>query len=135
MRKTATILAAALAAALSLALLSSCASAPKEIPEDLTSRELIQRAQEASDGDNFAAAIAYYEAARERYGYDPAVLATAEYEVSFIYYKQGKYAEAEAGFLSLLARYDGPEGESLPNTFKILAEKLLPKVREAMGKK
>lgn len=134
MRKTATILAAALAAALSLAL-SSCASAPKEIPEDLSASELIQRAQEASDGDNFAAAIAYYEAARERYGYDPGVLSTAEYEISFIYYKQGRYAEAEEGFLRLLARYEGPEGESLPNTYKILAEKLLPKVREAMGAK
>lgn len=123
-----------LAAVLAAAFLSSCASKPPVIPEDATAMELIQRAQEASDRSDWAAAIVYYETARERFGSDPSVLVTCEYETAFIHYKQGKYALAEGEFLALIAKYESPEGASLPPRYLILARKVLPTVREKMGK-
>ncbi len=124
-----------LAALAALALFAACASTPASIPDNLSASELVQRAQEASDGYRWDSAIAYYEAARERFGYDPAIACMVEYEIAFIRYKQGKYAEAEKGFLRLLSLYEAPEGSSLPPRYKVLAEKVLPKVREALGKK
>lgn len=113
--------------------LSSCASAPKSIPEDLTASELIQRAQEASDTNKYPVAVAYYQAALDRFGDDPAILCNAEYEIAFIAYKNGRLVEAEERFTRLLERYAAPEGDFLPARFKILAEKVLEKVRAARG--
>ena len=123
-----------LAVLFAAALLASCASKPPVIPEDASAMELIQRAQEASDRSDWAAAIIYYETARERFGSDPSVLVTCEYETAFIHYKQGKYALAAEEFLALIAKYESPEGASLPPRFQILARKVLPTVREKMGK-
>ncbi|MCK7474353.1 MAG: tetratricopeptide repeat protein [Rhodopseudomonas palustris] len=123
-----------LAALFAAALFSSCASKPPVIPEDASAMELIQRAQEASDRSDWAAAIVFYETARERFGSDPSVLVTCEYETAFIHYKQGRYALAEEEFTALIAKYESPEGSSLPPRYLILARKVLPTVREKMGK-
>jgi len=96
-----------------------CASVPKSIPEDLSSSELVQRAQEATDAYNYDAAIAYYQAAIDRFGGDPAIMCMGEYEIAFIYYKQGKYAQSAELFEKLLARYAAPGGESLPARYQI----------------
>lgn len=112
----------------------SCASQPPVIPEDITAAELIQRAQEASDKSDWDTAITYYETARERFGSDPSVLVTCEYETAFIHYKQDQYALAEEEFLALIAKYETPEGSSLPPSYLILARKVLPVVQEKLGK-
>lgn len=121
----ATIALATLAAAL-----SSCASEPKEIPSDMSAQNLIQRAQEASDIYKYDVAVAYYRALKERYGSDPAYLCAAEYEISFIAYKEKRYDEAKAGFNTLLERYKAAGGESLPASYRILAEKVLAQIDE-----
>jgi outer membrane protein assembly factor BamD (BamD/ComL family) len=121
------------AAALAAALVFGCATAPKEIPTGLSVSELVQKAQDATDVYNYAAAIAYYQAALDRYGSDPAVTCMADYEIAFIYYKQEKYAESEKLFKTLLALYEGPAGATLPVRYKILADKVLPKVQNALG--
>mgnify|MGYP001204031843 CR=1 FL=1 len=121
----ATLAAIALAAAL-----SSCASAPKEIPADLSAQTLIQRAQEASDAYNYKAAVAYYQALRDRYGSDPAYLCAADYEIAFIAYKEARYAEARTGLTALIERYNAADGESLPPRYRILADKVLAKIDE-----
>ena len=110
-----------------------CASVPKSIPEDLSSSELVQRAQEATDAYNYDAAIAYYQATIDRFGGDPAILCMGEYEIAFIYYKQGKYAASAELFEKLLARYAAPGGESLPARYQTLAEKVLPKVKAGVA--
>jgi len=110
-----------------------CASVPKSIPEDLSSSELVQRAQEATDAYNYNAAIAYYQAAIDRFGGDPAIMCMGEYEIAFIYYKQGKYTASAELFEKLLARYAAPGGESLPARYQILAEKVLPKVKAGVA--
>jgi outer membrane protein assembly factor BamD (BamD/ComL family) len=115
---------------------ASCASAPKEVPAGLSAQELVQRAQEATDGNDYAAAVAFYKALEERFGTEPAFSATAQYEIAFIDYKQGRYAEAQAGFETLLARYAGAEKASLPPQFKILCEKMMEKIQSLRsGKK
>lgn len=123
------------AGALALALaLNSCASGPKEIPPDMDARELVQRAQEASDTYDYSLAVDYYRALADRYGADPAFRATADYEIAFIAYKQGRYAEAGAGFEDLLSRYSSPDAAGLPDRYKILAEKVLAVIKEKTGK-
>lgn len=112
--------------------LVSCQTVPTEIPEDLSQAELIQLAQEAADQDNSEAAIAYYQAIRDRYPQDRASVATASYEIAFIQYKQGDLEEARAGFEELLGLYDF-EAESLPAWPGILAQKLLDEMDEAAG--
>jgi hypothetical protein len=57
-----------------------------------------------------------------------------EYEIGFIDYKAGKYAEANSLLQQLLARYDGPDAASLPARYKILAQKVLPEVEAAIKK-
>jgi outer membrane protein assembly factor BamD (BamD/ComL family) len=117
-------------AALVAALVLACAGAPKVIPADLSARELVQKAQEATDAYNYSAAIAYYQALGDRFGTDPLFKATADYEIAFIAYKQGHYAEAKAQFEALLARYDGPDGASLPQRFAILSKKVLGSIAD-----
>jgi outer membrane protein assembly factor BamD (BamD/ComL family) len=118
------------AAVVSAAMMAACAGAPKEIPADLTASELVQRAQEASDQYNYAAATAYYEALRERFGSDPAIACAADYEIAFIQYKQKRYAEAKAGLESIVTRYTEEGGSSLPERYKVLATKLLDRISE-----
>ena len=113
---------------------TSCSSAPPAIPDDISAAELIQQAQEASDKSDWATAVLYYETARERFGTDSGVLVTCEYEIAFIHYKQGKYAEAEEEFLALIAKYDTPAGANLPPSYLILARKVLPVIQEKQTK-
>lgn len=111
-------------------LLTSCASGPVDIPDDMTPAKIIQNAQAATDVNNYKRALQYYEALLERYGDVGEFLCTGKYEIAFIKYKQKKYAEARQGFEELLTRYAGPEGESLPPQFRVLAEKILSQLAE-----
>lgn len=118
------------AATLGLALgLASCTTAPVAIPADMDAPTMIQKAQEASDASNYALALRYYQALVDTWGGDPSYLATGEYEIAFITYKQGDRAKAKELFTALLARYDAPGGEALPERYKVLAQKLLDELR------
>jgi outer membrane protein assembly factor BamD (BamD/ComL family) len=119
-----------ISAAIAASLFIACAGAPKTIPEDLSARELVQRAQEATDAYNYEAAVAYYKALGERFGSDPASKATSDYEIAFIAYKQGHYAEAKEGFDALLAKYAGPDGQTLPPRYAVLSRKVLESIAE-----
>jgi outer membrane protein assembly factor BamD (BamD/ComL family) len=119
-----------LAAAIAASLFVACAGVPKSIPEDLSARELVQRAQEATDAYHYDAAVAYYKALGERFGTEPLYKTTADHEIAFIAYKQGRYAEAKAEFESILALYAGPDGASLPPRYAILSKKVLESIAE-----
>ena len=106
----------------------SCASAPVTVPEDLSPMELVQRAQDATDKNQYDTAIQYYQAILDRYPDDMEMVCTAEYEIAFIKYKQHKYEEAKAGFTALLERYRQVDAEYLPAQYKILSEKVLAKM-------
>jgi len=129
-KKTGKASAAAVALALlaSVALGLSCATKFPPIPADMGSSELIQKAQERSDLNDWKGAKYYYNALLERFPNDPALTIEAMYELAFIEYKQGNYEKARAGMQAVLARYAAQDGDSLPQTWKILAEKVLEKI-------
>lgn len=117
-------------AALGLALaLSSCRTAPVVIPPDMDAPTLVQKAQEATDAYDYKLALRYYQALVDHWGSDPSSLATGEYEIAFITYKQGDKAKAKELFTSFLARYDAPGGDQLPERYKVLAQKILAELR------
>jgi hypothetical protein len=115
--------------------LYACAGGPLRISEDLSPSELIQRAQEASDRNRYKVALQYYQVLLERNLYNIDLVCTAEYEISFIYYKQKKYALAKDGFYALLERYDTPDEANLPPQFKLLALKVLERIEEKQQKR
>ncbi len=107
---------------------SSCATRLEPVPENASSAEIIQRAQERSDIYDWKGAQYYYKTLQERFSNDPNLLATAMYELAFIEYKQGHNEAARTGFEQVLALYERPEGASLPQTWKILTEKVMAKL-------
>lgn len=115
----------------SLAVLG-CATVPTEIPDDLSQAELIQRAQESADLENWDAAQEYYQAVLDRFPQDRVATVTAIYEIAFIDYKKGDLEEAGSGFERLLGMYDF-EGDVLPAWPKVLAEKLMEEINLAQA--
>jgi tetratricopeptide (TPR) repeat protein len=108
----------------------ACATGTLNIPYELSPSELIQRAQEASDRNRYNYALQYYQALLERNSTNIDLVCTAEYEIAFIHYKQKKYTQARTEFNNLLMRYDMPNGEMLPQQFKLLANKVLERISE-----
>jgi len=113
---------------LALLLSVSCATKLAPIPEGISSAEIIQKAQERSDLYDWKGAQYYYKALLEKFPDDQVLTVTAMYELAFIEYKQGHYEAARAGFDAVIGKYSTPEGASLPQTWKILAEKMLAKL-------
>jgi outer membrane protein assembly factor BamD (BamD/ComL family) len=107
----------------------SCATTITISP-DLSSAELIQRAQEASDNNRYNIALQYYEALLERNRYNIDLVITAEYEIAFIHYKQKKYQQAREELNNVLERYNTPDEELLPQQFKRLAIIVLERITE-----
>lgn len=117
-----------LSASLAATAFVSCSSAPPVVKEGLSPAELIQSAQDAYDRGRYADATVYYEAILTRFPNDPAAICAAEYEISFIRYKQKRYDEAKAGFRALLERYKTADAALLPAQYKVLGEKILAKI-------
>jgi len=113
----------------------SCASRPAYIPEDLTPMELIQRGQEAWARNRPALALQHYNTLIERFPHDIYFICAAEYEIAFIYYRRGNFAEARVKFNNLLARYDSPDAELLPPQFRVLSEIVLERITEAENRR
>jgi outer membrane protein assembly factor BamD (BamD/ComL family) len=112
----------------------SCATKLQPIADNITSSELIQKAQERSDNYDWKGAQYYYKALLEKFGDNPELVVTAMYELAFIEYKQGRMDSARAGFEAVLAKYAAPEGQSLTQTWKILSEKVLEKLPKPTSK-
>ena len=103
----------------------ACATALPSIPEGAGPSVIIQRAQERSDIYDWKGAEHYYRVLLERYGQDPELAVTAEYEIAYTKYKRGDIKGARAGFEALLARYRAPGAELLSPTWRILAQNVL----------
>ena len=113
-----------------LLLIFSCASGPINVPEDMTPSKIIQNAQEATDANKYRIAIQYYQVLLDRFGHNSEFYCIANYEISFIHYKQRRYSEARLGFEHLLSLYNAEGGETLPRRFKILSEMILVNITE-----
>lgn len=114
-----------------LMLTFSCASQPKEIPNDLEPIEYFQKAQHfATDKNNYRMAIHYYETFIERHPDDFQRIVEAKYEIAFLHYKQGKSQLAKSEFQELLKTYEGENANVLPAWPRILAQKVLKKIED-----
>lgn len=116
-------------------LLAGCESVPRKIPEGLTQAEFFQRAQEAADNNNWRTSLLYYQTFINRYPSDRSNIAAAKYEIAFIHYKLGMYAQSKTEFEAMLNEYKGPNADQLPQWPKVLGEKILAKVDAHLGEK
>jgi len=98
------------------------------ISEDLSPAELIQRAQEASDRNQYNVALQYYQALRDRNSNNIDLVITAKYEIAFIHYKQKQYEQAREEFNAVLEYYNGPDEVLLPQQFKRLSQIVLQSI-------
>ena len=105
----------------------SCASVPKNIPLELSAKELNQKAQECTAAENYAGAEVYYKTLIQRYGMDTSVLIPAEFELAHVYIKQKKYDKAKPVLERVLSYYEVDNG-SLPREYKKLAQVDLNKI-------
>ena len=110
-------------------LFASCRTI-KDIPEDLTSTQLIQLGQNAYGSAQYKNAETYYKTVIARYGMDSSVYVEARYELGHLYLKQKKYAAAYASFKEILDMYASTTPGVLPGAYNKLAEigmKRIPK--------
>jgi outer membrane protein assembly factor BamD (BamD/ComL family) len=120
-----------------VSLLAVCSSVPDEIQEGLTPLEYFQRAQEATDENRYALAIAYYQKFQEQYPEEQYPDQRdrniwAEYEIALLHHKMGKDQIALERFEALLARYEAGETD-LPEGPRILAEKVKARIEEKLA--
>lgn len=107
----------------------SCATKLPVIPDEYSASQIIQKAQERSDVYDWKGAHYYYRILLERYPDNPELVLEATYEIAFIEYKLGHKDTAKAGMQEVLEIYKGAEAASLPQTWKVLAEKILAKLK------
>jgi outer membrane protein assembly factor BamD (BamD/ComL family) len=122
------------ACAATLVFLCSCASGPVIIPSGLSVAEVFQRAQDASDRDNYSLAIRYYQTVPTSFPDDINHVTWASYEVAFLYHKMGRNATALTLINDLLETYD-KEGDKLPPAPHVLASKLKVRLENVLKKK
>ena len=102
-----------LLAALPVVIMAGCASGPKEIEQGLTPPEYFQRAQQAViERNDYDTALAYYQTVLDQFSNDKQNGVIARYEIAFIYYKQGEFDQAAAGFTEILEIYDDDDTAS-----------------------
>jgi tetratricopeptide repeat domain protein len=117
-----------------LAFLFSCASIPKEekIPMDTEVIDLIQKAQEAFEINNYRGAKKWYEIILKRFGDSTEIRVEAEYEIAHILTKQRKWKDAYSLLKKVIEQYETKGGMKLPPEFYKLAkmdyEKVLKKL-------
>ena len=114
----------ALAAAVSF---TSCQTV-KDIPQDLTAPQLLQRGQHYCDAADYANAEACYLATIDRYGDNTDTYIEAKYELAHLYIKTKKYDKAQAALEEILELYDYAMAGSLPAAYKKLAQIDLEKI-------
>ena len=115
-------------------LFSSCFTTAN-ITENMSSAELIQRAQEAMDKSRYNVAIQYYQALNDRHRNSIDLIITAEYHIAHINYKQGRYELAREQLLSLLEYYNSPDAILYPQHFRVLTNIVLQNIEDRENQK
>jgi outer membrane protein assembly factor BamD (BamD/ComL family) len=108
-----------------LAALGSCRSAPA--PQDvatLSAPKLVQAAQGAADKGNYALALEYYRAVRDRFPGETERFLWASYEIAFINHKMGNDEEAIRLLDELVKSYADRNDPALPQGPLVLARKV-----------
>ncbi|MGP1437875.1 MAG: tetratricopeptide repeat protein [Treponema sp.] len=118
-----------------LLFLVSCASIPKEenVPKDIEVIDLIQKAQEAFEINNYRGAKKWYEIILKRFGDSTAIRVEAEYEIAHILTKQKKWKEAYNLLKKVIEQYETKGGMKLPPEFYKLAKMDYEKVSKKLS--
>lgn len=124
------LLAAVLGGAL---LFLGCGSQPPSPDTTMTTAELFQHAQDASEKGDYKIAIDYYKIFQQKYPDDVDHNTWASYEIAFIYHKMGDDKKALALFDDLLALYAKADNK-LPDGPRILAEKVKAEIEAKLPK-
>lgn len=123
-----------IALAFSALMLASCASAPKEIPQELTAQELIQKGQDAFESKKYKESLRYYNAVTERYSDSLPLYIEASYEIGHIYMKQKKYDQAKVIFEEIINIYSNTMPGEAPGAYEKLAKLELAKIPDTAAK-
>ncbi|MBQ6779848.1 MAG: tetratricopeptide repeat protein [Treponema sp.] len=107
----------------------SCTS-NKEIPDNLTAKELIQKGQESFEKSRQKDALRYFNAVIDRYGTDPALYIEARYEIGHIYMKKKNYEAAVPVLEELIDLYAHYPVGTFPPSYEKLAKLELAKIPE-----
>ena len=111
------------------AFFAACSTIPKDIPEELTAQELIQKGQTEFENGHYQASLCYYNAVTERYADSPPVYIEAYYEIGHLYMKQKKYSKAEPIFQDILDLYANSQPGTLPGSYQKLAQLEMEKIK------
>ena len=95
----------------------------KDIPQDLTAPQLLQRGQSYSDSADYKNAEACYLATIDRYGDNTETYIEAKYELAHLYLtKMKRYEKARSALEEILEIYDYAQAGTLPAAYKKLAQ-------------
>ena len=100
----------------------------KDIPEDLTAPQLLQRGQSCLDHADYKSAEVYYKTTIDRYGDDTNIYIEAKYELAHLYMKRKKYEKARTALDEILDIYNNAPSGSLPAAYKKLAQIEMAKI-------
>ena len=100
----------------------------KDIPEDLTAPQLLQRGQSCLDNADYKSAEVYYLTTIDRYGDDTNTYIEAKYELAHLYIKRKNYDKARSALDEILELYDYAPAGSLPAAYKKLAQIEMAKI-------
>lgn len=100
----------------------------KDIPEDLTAPQLLQRGQSCLDNADYKSAEVYYKTTIDRYGDDTNTYIEAKYELAHLYMKRKKYEKARTALDEILDIYNNAPSGSLPAAYKKLAQIEMAKI-------
>jgi len=109
--------------AVSLAVFS-CTSVPKDqdVPPDATPADIIQKAQESVDKNDYQSAHAYYHIMLNRFAEQPAVCVVAEYEIAHLHIKKYQWQQAYALLEKIIHQYEENTNIYLPPEYYKLAK-------------
>ena len=108
----------------------SCNST-KDIPEDLTAPQLLQKGQACLDNSDYKNAEAYFLATIDRYGDNTNTYIEAKYELAHLYVKTRDYRKAYYALDEILEIYSFSMTGDLPAAYKKLAQIEMDKIPSA----
>ncbi len=111
-----------------LALALTGCNSTKEIPDDLTAPQLLQRGQSSLDSSDYKAAEKYFLKTIEQYGDDTNTYIEAKYELAHLYIKTKRWEKAYDNLSEILELYDYAMAGTLPPAYKKLAQIEMDKI-------
>ena len=103
----------------------------KNIPDDLSAPQLLQRGQASLDNSDYKTAEKYFLKTIEQYGDDTDSYIEAKYELAHLYIKTKRYDKAYDNLSEILELYDYAIAGSLPAAYKKLAQIEMDKIPSA----